>query len=75
MGESLGTPNARPMATVASGVWELRVRDEDGIFRVFYYTTSAAGVLVFHAFAKKTQRTPAPEIELARRRLKELLDA
>ena len=74
-GESLGMPNARPMAAVASGVWELRVRDEGGIFRVFCYTASVAGVLVFHAFAKKTQRTPAPEIDLARKRLKELLDA
>jgi len=46
------------MATIASGVWELRVRGEDKVFRVFYYT-----------FAKKTQRTPAPEIELARKRL------
>jgi phage-related protein len=74
-GESLGMPNARPMPTVSLGVWELRVRGEDGIFRVFYYTASAAGVLVFHAFAKKTQRTPAAEIALARKRLKELLDA
>ena len=48
-------PNARPMAIIASGVWELRVSGEDGIFRVFYYTASAAGVLVFHAFAKKTR--------------------
>jgi phage-related protein len=50
------------MATNIPGVWELRVRGEDGIFRVFYYTASAAGVLVFHAFAKKAQRTPAPEM-------------
>ena len=28
----------------------------------------------FHAFVKKTQRTPPLEIELARKRLKELLD-
>ena len=75
MGEPLGMPNARPMATIFPGVWELRVRGEDGIFRVFYYTASSTGVLVFHAFAKKTQRTPAPEIELARIRLRELLDA
>ena len=59
MGESLGMPNARPMATISPGVWELRVKGENGIFRVFYYTASAAGVLVFHAFAKKTQRTPS----------------
>jgi len=29
----------------------------------------------FHAFAKKTQRTPSFEIELAKKRFKELLDA
>jgi phage-related protein len=50
------------------------VRGEDGLFRVFYYTASATGVLVFHAFAKKTQRTPVPEIELARKGLRKLLD-
>ena len=33
------------------------------------------GVLVFHAFVKETQRTPPLEIELARKRLKELFDA
>jgi phage-related protein len=75
MGESLGMPNARPMTIISPGVWELRVRGEDGIFRVFYYTASAVGILVLHAFAKKTRRTPAPEIELAKKRLKELLDA
>lgn len=63
------------MPTVFAGVSELRVRGEDGIFRVFYYTGSPKGVLVFHAFEKKTQRTPPLEIELARKRLKELLDA
>ena len=68
-------PIARPMPTVASGVSELRVKGEDGIFRVFYFTATAKGVLVFHAFAKKTQRTPPLEIELAKKRLKELLDA
>jgi phage-related protein len=51
------------------------VKGADGIFRVFYYLTSPKGVLVFHAFVKKTQRTPPLEIELARKRLRELLDA
>ena len=68
-------PNSRPMPVVAAGVSELRVTDDDGIYRVFYSTTSTPGILVFHAFVKKTQRTPPLEIELARKRLKELLDA
>jgi phage-related protein len=75
MGESLGMPAARPMPIIAPGAWELRVRGRDGVFRVFYYTASAPGILVFHAFQKKTQRTPAPEVERARKHLKELLDA
>ena len=75
IGETLGMPAARPMPTVGSGVSELRVKGEDGTFRVFYFTATAKGVLVFHAFAKKTQRTPPLEIELAKKRLKELLDA
>jgi phage-related protein len=75
MGEQLGMPNARPMPGVAAGVSELRVKAEDGAYRAFYFTASARGVLVFHAFVKKTQRTPPLEIDLARKRLKEILDA
>lgn len=75
LGEVLQMPGSRPMPSVAAGAKELRVRDENGIYRVFYYTVSTRGVLVFHAFVKKTQRTPPLEIELARKRLKELLDA
>jgi phage-related protein len=75
IGEQIQMPNSRPMPAVAAGVSELRVKGDDGIFRVFYYTASPLGVFVFHAFAKKTQRTPPLEIELARKRLKELLDA
>jgi len=75
MGEQIGMPNSRPMPIVGPGVSELRLKNEDGIFRVFYYTASPQGVLVFHAFVRKTQRTPASEIELAKKRLKEILDA
>ena len=73
LGEHLGMPNSRPMPGVAARVSELRVREDDGSYRVFYYLARSRGVLVFHAFAKKTQRTPPLEIELARKRLKELL--
>jgi len=68
-------PNSRPMPVVAVGVSELRVKTQDGAYRAFYYTASARGIIVFHALAKKTQETPLLEIELARKRLKEILDA
>ena len=74
MGEQLGMPHSRPMPSVAAGVSELRVQGEDGAYRAFYFTLSPEGILVFHAFVKKTRQTPASEIGLARKRLKELLD-
>jgi phage-related protein len=75
MGERLKMPNSRPMPGIAAGTSELRLKGEDGSYRAFYYTASSQGILVFHAFVKKTRRTPPLEIELARKRLKELLDA
>lgn len=74
MGESVGMPNSRPMPVVAPGASELRVKTQDGAYRAFYYTASPEGILVFHALLKKTQQTPPLEIELARKRLKEILD-
>jgi phage-related protein len=35
---------------------------------------SARGVLVFHAFVKKRRATPLPEMNIGRKRLKELLN-
>jgi len=48
--------------------------DRSGAYRVFYCTRLADSVLIFHAFAKKTQKTPPHEIALAQKRLKEMLD-
>ena len=73
-GEKISLPLSRPMPSVRSGVEELRVRDRSGAYRVFYYTKLGDSVLIFHAFAKKTQKTPPHEIALAQKRLKEMLD-
>lgn len=44
-----------------------------GIYRAFYLLKSERGVLVFHAFEKRTPKTPPREIELGRRKLREML--
>ena len=72
-GQLLAFPDSRPMPDIEAGAYELRVRDADGIYRVFYYLKSEKGILVFHAFTKKTQATPQNEIETARKRLWEML--
>lgn len=73
-GDHLGMPLSRPMPSVATGVAELRLRSADGQFRTFYFTSTPQGILVIHAFAKKTRQTPSAEIQLGRKRLKEMLD-
>jgi phage-related protein len=73
-GSVLSMPLSRAMPSVAPGVEELRVIDRSGAYRVFYYARLADSVLIFHAFTKKTQKTPKQEIALARKRLKEMLD-
>jgi len=65
---------SRPMSSVGPGVEELRVRDRSGAYRLFYYTRLADSILIFHAFGKKTQKTPPHEIALAQKRLQEMLD-
>jgi phage-related protein len=70
-GETFGMPHSSPMKTVAAGASELRVRGADGIYRAFYFTKSSEGILVFHGFVKKT---PVDEIDVRKKRLKELLE-
>lgn len=74
-GSTLSMPLSRPMPTIAPGVQELRVGDAAGIYRAFYLLQSRQGVLVFHAFEKRAQKTPLREIQLSRKRLREMLDA
>ncbi len=73
-GETLQMPHSRAMKSVAIGTYELRVKSIDGIYRVFYLLKMADGIYVFHAFQKKTQKTPIEEINLGRKRLKELME-
>jgi phage-related protein len=63
----------KPMASVGSGVREIRLRDEHGIYRVIYVAKLADAVYVLHCFQKKTQATSKTDIDLAKRRLAALL--
>lgn len=62
----------KPMGTIGPGVKEIRVKDEQGAFRVFYVETRPEAVYVLHAVQKTTEKTEKRDIELAKARLKEL---
>lgn len=68
-GPNLGMPHTRAMGT---GLFELRLKDTSGIARVFYCVAHERRIMVLHSFIKKTEATPKRELEIARRRKKEI---
>jgi phage-related protein len=50
----------------------MRLRGKDGIARAIYVTAIGQRVVIVRVFAKKTQKTPRREIELALKRAKDV---
>jgi phage-related protein len=63
----------KPMPTIGKGVWEIRIKDEAGQFRVIYIAKLKDLVYVLHCFQKKSQKTALKDLELSSKRLRELL--
>jgi len=63
----------KAMDSVGSGVREIRIRDESGIYRVMYVAKFSDAIFVLHCFQKKTQKTAPGDLALAERRYKELV--
>ena len=66
--ESLREPHVKHLK---NKLWEMRLTGRDGIARALYVTALGRRVIIVRAFIKKTQKTPASEIDLALRRAKE----
>ena len=64
--------HCRPMASVGRGVWEIRVRDRKGAFRIFYVVRRRDGIHVLHAFQKKIQKTAKSDVDIGRSRFRAL---
>jgi phage-related protein len=72
-GESLGMPLSRSMSSIGKSVFELRIKDKTGAYRVIYFNLNKKGeIYLLHAFKKKTQKTPKKNLDLAARRLRSL---
>jgi phage-related protein len=68
-GSNLGVPHTRAMS---DGPFELRVKGAEGIARVFYCTLVGQRIVMLHGFVKKSQKTPAKDLKLARQRMIEV---
>jgi phage-related protein len=62
----------KPMKTVGPGVQEIRIKCDDGAFRVFYVANKQDAIYVLHAFRKTTEKTEKRDIDLAKARFKSL---
>lgn len=70
----LDPDNWKPLRTVGRGAREIRIRDESGAFRVIYIAKVEDRVYVLHAFQKKTQKTRKTDLDLAKKRYKEVAE-
>lgn len=68
MGDKLREPYVKPIKGKNNkGLYELRIRFAGDIARIFYFTYCNNKYVLLHGFIKKTMKTPANEIERARK--------
>ncbi len=68
-GPDLGMPHAKAMG---AGLFEVRAKGREGIGRAFYCSLIGERIVILHAIIKKTEKTPARELETARARQREV---
>ena len=67
--------SAKPLHGLGGGVMEIASNDRRGTFRAVYTVSFEDSIYVLHAFQKKSKSgiaTPQAEIDMVRRRLKQL---
>ena len=63
--ETVRAPHVKPLG---NKLWEMRLSGRAGIARSIYLTASERRIVILRTFVKKTRKTPAAELEIARRR-------
>jgi phage-related protein len=69
------SPKAEPLHGLGAGVMEIAAHDQSGTYRAVYTVSIGDSIYVIHAFQKKSKAgisTPRPEMELVRKRIKQL---
>ena len=73
--EDLGPNLGRPyVGTLGSGLFEIRAKGKEGIGRSIYCMVKGKEIVILHSFIKKSQKTPKKDLDLAKKRMKEVLE-
>jgi len=70
LGPNLGKPY---VGRLDSGLYEIRAKGKEGIGRSIYCTIKGKEIVILHSFIKKSQKTPKKDLDLAKKRMKEVL--
>ena len=70
LGPNLGKPY---VGRLDSGLYEIRAKGKEGIARSVYCTVQGKEIIILHSFIKKSQKTPKKDLDLAKKRMKEVL--
>ena len=68
-GIKLSLPQSRPMPSIGTKCYELRINDKDLTWRIIYRIYSDA-ILIMEVFEKKTNKTPKSIIDVCKQRIK-----
>ena len=68
-GPALGKPYTSPMG---NGLFEIRAKGKEGIGRSLFCMLKGREIIILNSFIKKTQKTPKKELDLAKKRMKEV---
>ncbi len=68
-GEKIALPHSRPMPSVGARCHELRINDEDSIWRIMYRIDTDA-IVILEVFKKKSAKTPKRVLDVCKLRLK-----
>ena len=68
---NLKAPYVKPLE---DKLYELRTKDSKGIYRIIYFAYTDKTFFLLNGFIKKTRTTPRKEIELAKLRMKEIIN-
>ncbi|NSW53212.1 MAG: type II toxin-antitoxin system RelE/ParE family toxin [Anaerolineae bacterium] len=73
-GTSLTEPHVtKILGSRYKGLYELRIQFASDISRIIYFLFDGDKFILVHGFVKKTQKTPAKELEIARNQMLEFL--
>jgi phage-related protein len=72
-GHEVTMPHSRPMPSIGRSCHELRITDENRIWRIVY-RIDADAIVLLEVFEKKTSKTPKPVIDNCKARLRKYDD-